>query len=127
MALSPTDIAAIRAAEKALAAAFEEPDPTAWVDAYTHDAIFAGPGLPTIEGRAAFLAAAAHTTISSMQIDAESTLGADDFAASFGRATWVNGTRDSGGPTIRRRFLMAWRKEPDGRWRIAREMLNEDP
>jgi ketosteroid isomerase-like protein len=27
---------------------------------------------------------------------------------------------------VRRRFLMVWRRESDGRWRIAREMLNED-
>jgi hypothetical protein len=31
MTLTPTDIAAIRAAEAALAEAFEAPDPTAWV------------------------------------------------------------------------------------------------
>src|SRR3990172_3668009 len=124
VALSPSDVAAIRAAEKALAEAFEDPDPTAWVDSYTHDAVFAGPGLPTIEGRAALLAAAEQTSISSMQIDAESTIGTGDLAASFGRATWVSGPRGSEAPTTRTRFLMVWRKEPDGRWRIARELLN---
>ncbi len=91
MTLSPSDIDAIRAAEKALAEAFEAPDPTAWVDFYTEDAIFAGPGVPTIQGRADFLEAARETVISSMQITAESTLGSDDFAAMFGRATWVSG------------------------------------
>ena len=126
MALSSFDAAAIRAAEKALAEAFEDPDPTAWVNSYTDDALFAGPGLPTIEGRAALLAAAQQTTISSMQIVADSTIGAGDFAATVGRASWVSGPRDSGAPTRRRRFLMVWRKETDGRWRIARELLNED-
>lgn len=126
MGLSSSDIAAIREAENALAEAFEDPDPTAWVICYTEDAIFIGPGLPTIEGRAAFRAAAAQTTISSMQIVADSTIGAGDFAATVGRASWVSGPRDSGAPTTRRRFLMVWRREPDGRWRIARELLNED-
>jgi hypothetical protein len=28
--------------------------------------------------------------------------------------------------SVRRRSLMVWRREPDGRWRIAREMLTED-
>jgi ketosteroid isomerase-like protein len=27
---------------------------------------------------------------------------------------------------IERRLLMVWRREDDGRWRIARELLNED-
>lgn len=126
MALAPSDIAAIRAAEEALAKAFEAPDPIAWVSFYTEDAIFAGPGFPTIQGRAAFLEAARETVISSMQITAESTLGSGDFAAAFGRATWVSGPRGSDSPVQRRRLLMVWRREPDGQWRIARELLNED-
>src|SRR6266542_547760 len=68
VALSSSDMAAIRAAESALAAAFEDPDPTAWVNCYTADAIFVGPGVPTIEGRAALLAVAAQIAISSMEI-----------------------------------------------------------
>lgn len=126
MALSSSDIAAIRAAEATLANAFEAPDPTAWVHCYTEDLIFAGPGIPTIGGRDAFLAAAAQTTISSMEIVADSTIGSGDLIATTGRATWVAGPRGSDAPTMRRRFLMVWRKERDGRWRIARELLNED-
>jgi uncharacterized protein (TIGR02246 family) len=126
MALSPSDVAAIRAAEQALAEAFEDPDPTAWVDSYTEDVVFAGPGVPTIEGRAAFLDAARETVISSLQIVADSTIGTDDFAATFGRASWVSAPKGSDSPVQRRRLLMVWRKEPDGRWRIARELLTDD-
>jgi ketosteroid isomerase-like protein len=125
--LSSSDSAAIREAESALAQAFEDPDPTAWVNCYTEDAIFAGPGSPTIEGCAALLAVASQITISSMAIVADSTIGAGDFAATTGLATWVSGPKDSGAPTIRRRFLMVWRRDDDGGWRIARELLNEDP
>jgi ketosteroid isomerase-like protein len=124
--LFPLDNDAIRAAELALAEAFEDPDPTAWVNCYTEDAIFPGPGSPTIEGRAALLAVAPQIAISSMEIVADSTIEAGDFAATTGRATWVSGPRDSGAPTVRRRFLMVWRRDPDGRWRIARELLNDD-
>ena len=125
MALSPSDISEIRAAEKALTLAFESPDATAWVDAYTDDAIFVAPGVPAIEGRSALLDVAPHIAISSMEIVADSTLGTGDFAATLGHATWVRGPN---GPDqlIRRRFLMVWRRESDGRWRIAREMLSED-
>ena len=126
MALSSSDVAAIRAAENALAAAFEDPDPTSLVAFYTEDAVLTTVGLPTIEGRDALLAAAAQTTISSLEIVAASTIGDGDFAATTGRATWVSGRQDSGAATMRRRFLMVWRRDPDGRWRIARELLNED-
>ena len=126
MALASSDIAAIRAAEAALAEAFEAPDPTAWVDSYTNDAIFVGPGVPAIEGRAALLDAAHRFAISGMEISADSTLGDGDFAATVGRAHWVAGSKGSNAPTRRRRFLMVWRREPDGHWRIARELLNED-
>jgi ketosteroid isomerase-like protein len=127
LALSTSDISAIRAAEKALAEAFESPDLTAWVDFYTDDAIFLGPGVPAIEGRSALFDAAPQISISSMEIDAVSTLGTGDFAATLGCATWVRGPKGSDAPReVRRRFLMVWRRESDGRWRIAREMLNED-
>ena len=123
--LSSSDVAAIRGAEKALADAFEASDPTAWVDYYTEDAIFVGPGIPAIEGRDALLDAAPAVVISSMEIVADSTLGAGDFAATQGHANWVSGPKGSDAPMQRRRFLMVWRREPDGRWRIARELLNE--
>jgi ketosteroid isomerase-like protein len=61
-----------------------------------------------------------------MEITADSTIGAGDFAATLGRANWVGGPKGSDAPTLRRRFLMVWRRERDGRWRIARELLNED-
>ena len=126
MALTTSDISAIREAEKALAEAFESSELAAWVDSYTDDAIFVGPGVPAIEGRSAFFDAVPQISISSMEIVADSTLGEGDFAATLGRATWASGPKGSHAPIVRRRFLMVWRREPDGRWRIAREMLNED-
>ena len=125
MALSTSDISAIRAAEKALAEAFESPDRTAWVDFYTDDAVFVGPGLSALEGRSALLDAAPHISISSMEIVADSTLGTGELAAALGRVTWLS-PNGSDSNLVRRRFLMVWRREPDGQWRIAREMLNED-
>ena len=126
MTLSPSDVDAIRAAEQALAASFEDSDPTAWVGHYTEDAIFVGPGAPAFEGREALLAVAPQLTMSSLEIAAGSTIGSGDFAATTGRATWVSGPKGSNAPTVRRRFLMVWRRDPDGQWRLARELLNED-
>ena len=124
--LSPSDISGIRAAERSLAQAFESRDLTAWVDSYTDDAIFVGPGAPAIEGRTALLEVAPHISMSSLEIEVQSTFGSGDFAATCGRASWVSGPKGSAAPTVRRRFLMVWRRDGDGAWRIAREMLNED-
>ena len=126
MTLSSSDVAAIRSAEKALAEAFEASDPTAWVGYYTEDAIFVGPGMPAVEGRDALLDLAPAVAISSMEIVADSTIGAGDFAATQGHANWVNGPKGTDAPRVRRRFLMVWRRDAGGRWRIARELLNED-
>ena len=126
MALSSSDIAAIRAAEDGLTKAFEESDPAAWVPYYTEDAIFSGPGAATIVGRTGLLEIASRVVISSMQIVVDSTIGDGDFAATFGRGTWVSGPKGSDAPVVRRRFVMVWRRDTDGQWRIARELLNED-
>jgi ketosteroid isomerase-like protein len=124
MPLSAADLATIRAAEQALAGSFDEQDPAAWVPYYTEDAIFCGPGV-TFRGRAELLAVASAIVISSMQIETESTIGDGDFAATFGRGTWVSGTGPDAA-VVKRRFLMVWRKDADGQWRIAREQLTED-
>lgn len=125
LALSASDTAALRAAEQALVEAFEAPERTAWVYCYTEDAIFVAPGRQAIEGRAALLEAAREMVLSSAEMIVESTLGDGDLAATLGHASWVSGPRGSGGPTSRVRFLIVWRRESDGRWRIARELLNE--
>ena len=82
--------------------------------------------MPAIEGRDALLSAATAVVISSMEIVADSTFGAGDFAATHGRANGVSGPKGSDAPQVRRRFLMVWRHAADGRWRIARELLNKD-
>jgi uncharacterized protein (TIGR02246 family) len=127
VALSASDVAAIRAAEEALVESFEAADPTAWVDFYTDDAVFVAPGMEAIEGRESLLVhARAMTPLSAARIVAHTTDGDGDTAAALGTASWVNGPRGSGGPTSRVRFLIVWRREGDGRWRVARELLNED-
>jgi uncharacterized protein (TIGR02246 family) len=127
VALSASDVAALRAAEQALVESFEAADPTAWVDFYTDDAVFVAPGMEAIEGREALLThARARTPLSSARIVARTTDGDGDIAATLGTASWVNGPSGSGGPTSHVRFLIVWRREGDGRWRIARELLNED-
>jgi uncharacterized protein (TIGR02246 family) len=120
--------AEIRTAEQALEKALESPDPTAWVYAYTEDAMFVGPGAPAVEGRAALLRMArAMKPLSAVSIKAVRTEGSGNLACVYGHASWVSGRSADAGPATNVRFIIVWRKEADGEWRVALELLNADP
>jgi uncharacterized protein (TIGR02246 family) len=115
----------IRSAERLLEKALESPDPTAWVYHYTEDAMFVGPGSPAVQGREALLQMArAMTPLSSVSIKALQTGGSGNMAYTYGEAAWVNGRPPKAGATTNVRLVIIWRKEADGQWRVAVELLN---
>lgn len=117
----------IRAAERLLAEALEAADPTAWVYRYTEDAIFAGPGAPAVEGRDALLRMArAMNPLSSVVITPIRTEGDGKVACVYGRGSWVNGRPPNQGSESKVRLVIVWRKEADGQWRVAQELMNAD-
>ncbi len=121
------DEAEIRAAERILIEALESPDPTAWVYIYTEDAIFVAPGAPAIQGRNALLQfAKSMNPLSSVVIAPIRTEGYGTLAYVYGRASWINGRPPSAGQPSNVRLVIVWRKEADGKWRIAQELLNAD-
>jgi ketosteroid isomerase-like protein len=112
----------IRSAERAVIRALESDDPLAWVDHYTEDAILLESGAPPVQGRPALLEMArAMKPLSEVVIKPEHTEGNAKLAFVYGTGSWVNGRPPSVGETTRVRLLMIWRKEADGRWRIAQE------
>ncbi len=127
--MSPTfNEAEIRAAERALEAALESPDATAWVYQYTEDAVFVAPGAAAVQGREALLdMARAMKPLSSVSIVALRTEGSGNLAYVYGLASWVNGRPPDVGTSVNLRLIIIWRKEADGRWRVAQEMLNSGP
>ena len=117
----------IRAAERVLAAALEAADPTAWVTMYTEDALFVGPGSPAVEGREALLKMArTMNPLSSVVITPIKTEGDGNVACVYCRGSWVNGRPPNGGSESRVRVVIVWRKEADGQWRVAQELMNAD-
>lgn len=125
MALSPADIDAVTRAGDDLAAAFDADDPLAWVSFYTDDAVFVGPDGTSIEGREALLELARGLRLSSVRIEPESIIGDGEIAASLGRGSWA-GADGTDATRVHHAFLMVWRREADGAWRLAREMLGGD-
>ena len=99
----------IRSAERAVIAALESSDPTAWVYLYTNDAVLVESG-DALEGRPALLDLARKMKpLSSVTINARRTEGDGGLAFVVGTGSWV-----SGNATTNVRALMIWRKEADG-------------
>lgn len=122
------EAAEIRAAERALIQALEAPDPTAWVGAYTEDAVFVAPGAPAVQGRAALLQMAkAMKPLSAVTIQPIRTEGNARLATVYAHGSWVSGRPPEAGSVSKVRLIIVWRKEADGQWRIAQELLHADP
>lgn len=119
------DAAEIRAAERSLEAALGNADPTAWVYEYTADAVFDGGGDHPAEGRDALLEIAkAMTPLSSVSIRPLRTEGCGDLATVWFEGSWVSGPGPEVGRTVDVRGMILWRKESDGRWRVAIEHIS---
>lgn len=120
--------AEIRTAERALEQALQSSDPTAWVYSYTEDAMFVAPGAPAVQGRAALLQMAkAMKPLSSVSIRPIRTEGSGGLATVYAHASWVSGRPPEAGSVAKMRGILVWRKEADGQWRVALELLNADP
>jgi uncharacterized protein (TIGR02246 family) len=124
----PFDEAEIRQAERELTIALASTNPLAWVEHYTEDAVFVAPGAPAVQGREALTRLAkAMRPMSSVQIENIRTEGSGSVAAVYARGSWVNGAGEATESTTRVRLIIVWRKEGDGRWRIAQELLHPQP
>jgi ketosteroid isomerase-like protein len=95
---------------------------------YTEDAVFVAPGGPAIQGRDALLKLAkAMRPLSSVQITPLRTEASGDVAAVYARGSWVSGTQAGSSATTNVRAIIVWRKEADGQWRVAQELLHAEP
>jgi uncharacterized protein (TIGR02246 family) len=118
----------IRAAERALERALESSDPTAWVYSYTEDAVFVFPGAPAVQGREQLLQMARNMKpLSSVSIKPLKTEASGNVATVYCTGSWTNGRASDAGSVSTFRALLVWRKEADGQWRVAQELLNAGP
>ncbi len=118
----------LRAAEKAVERALESSDQTVWVYHYTEDAVFVSPGAPTVQGRNALLQMAkAMRPLSALVITPLRTEASGNVAAVYGRVSWVSGAQTSAATATNVRLIIVWRKEQDGQWRVAQELLHAEP
>ena len=86
--------------------------------------MFDGGGDHAIQGREALLEmAATMAPLSSVSIRPLRTEGREDLATVWFDASWVSGRSPTTGPTVAVRGMILWRKERDGRWRVAIEHI----
>jgi ketosteroid isomerase-like protein len=115
--------ATLRSAERELAAALGSDDPTAWVDHYTADAVFDAGGEHAVEGRQALLEMArSMRPLSEVSIRPLRTLGSGELAAVWTEASWISG-EPSDRRSVHVRGILVWRRDSDGRWRVAMEHI----
>lgn len=123
-------LAAIREQGARWIRAVEDEDAEAVAGIYAEDAMFLPPGQRPLAGR---------DTIRSLfesqfaAMDADYDFAIDDLHAANGWA-WRRGRYRvvgvlSGGDTLRAddKFVDVWRRDPDGRWRIAVDIWNANP
>lgn len=121
------DLKEIEAATTKLIAALEDPDRTAWVYMYTEDAGLLEAGSKPLEGRIQLLELArTMQPMSSVVITPSRTEGHGTIAYMYGAGSWVNGVSPHAGSKSQAHFLIVWRKESDGQWRVAQEVLVPD-
>lgn len=108
--------------------ALQSSDPQAWVYMYTEDAVFVAPGAPAVRGRPALLSMAkAMKPLSLVSIEPIRTEGSGHLATVYAHASWASGRSPEAGSVSNVRLIIVWRKEVDGQWRIAQELLNPQP
>ena len=125
--MKPFNVDEVRAAERELESALSSTDPVAWVQHYTEDAVFVAPGGPPVQGREALTRMArSMRPLSEVRITDIKTEGSGSVAAVYGRGSWVSGAGTPNPSTSNIRVIIVWRKEADGRWRVAQELLHSE-
>jgi ketosteroid isomerase-like protein len=65
--------------------------------------------------------------LSAVRIEDIKTEASGSVAAVYGRGSWVAGAGSASPTTGNVRVIIVWRKEDDGRWRVAQELLHPEP
>ena len=124
--LSDEDVASIKQVSQTLVKA-NQVDWDAWIDVFTEDAVRMPPNITILEGREAIRARAEASqpftsfTVTPLEID-----GLGDLAFARGTFTYTRAPEDADPITESGKFIQILRKQPDGSWRIFRDIWNSD-
>jgi ketosteroid isomerase-like protein len=121
------DRSEIENALQSMVGKLEDPDARQRAYGYTEDAVFVMPGV-VVQGRGEMLQRSGSAALMrSVTITPCTIEGTADLAWADGQFTcMMEATGSDPEQRVALRFLMVWRKESDGVWRIAREVLSAD-
>jgi uncharacterized protein (TIGR02246 family) len=132
----PVDEAAIRgtieAREREWSAGFMAGDAAAISNLYTEDGASIDPVGEWKRGRAA-IAAGLKAQLDTLNVSAredvpEEVIVAGDYVVEFGRYSYAATTKAGNKPVSGAgRYVVLWRKDADGQWRLHRDLGNEAP
>lgn len=123
--LTEADRAAIAAAGESMAVAANAGDFAKWADVQAEDVQMFPPNSDAVIGRDAIAAAMkAYPPVSNVKFVQNEVVGAGDLA--YVRGSYSMTISPPGIPPIEDKgaYIEIWRKQPDGRWLISRDIYN---
>lgn len=125
--LAEADRNAIRQLDDTFVTAAKTRDDKGGAAIYASDAIVLAPGKPPIEGRAAIEAfLSSFPPFTDYKLQVLEVEGQGPWAYERGIASMTL-TPPGAPPTpMRMRYLLIWRKQPDGAWKVVREIMSPD-
>jgi uncharacterized protein (TIGR02246 family) len=134
-AAASTDPGALRRTIDSLnansAAALKRGDTTAFVANYAADAVVMMPGQKAFRGRDALRSATAGmlatTPVKDFTFNIDDLMVGGDLAVETG--TYVITVQPKRGGEVKEagKYLTVWKRQPDGSWKIVRDIMNADP
>jgi uncharacterized protein (TIGR02246 family) len=130
------DIAAIKkaieAADAAQVVAIGKGDAAGAAAGYADDALIFNPGQPVVKGKAAqqamFAQMMAGATFSDLNLKMTDVVvsEAGDLAVEHGTYSWTITPKGGAAMADTGKFLVVWKKQADGGWKIIRDIINTD-
>lgn len=115
--------------DQEFAAAFTRGDMATVASLYTEDALVMPPGSEAIRGRQAieqfWRAAKEQMGIQTLSLHPQEVVASEDLAYEIGTATLQVAT-PQGPTTDTAKYLVAWRRQMDGAWRLAADIWNNN-
>ena len=99
---------------------------------YTDDAVIMGPGEPMARGRdamaKAFSGMLTQYTLKDATVHTEDVMVSGDLAVETGTFQWTLVPKTAQGKEVvsKGKYLTAWKQQPDGSWKIVRDINNSD-
>lgn len=124
-----TTKAAVEAATSAFHQALRTDDVETFMSYVADDVVLMPPGEPPVRGKKAvrewYTAFLSQYRTSSLTLTEREAFVGSGWAVELGSYAWGLAPAGGGTPSVDRgSYMQVWRKQPDGKWRFAREVYN---